>query len=130
MKMIVGHSKFIPERICGDINGRVAVFILQNYNFTKSNAIMLFSWEFSKLLESIIFRNIFNCVEKLNYIKNFKNKRDLPKVEVYFSFYDQLDSRRWEIRLKWMQGVLKSGLHRMAFRLTMRDRVGASGREI
>ena len=41
--MIVGHSKFIPERICGDIKGRVAVFILQNYNFTKSNAIMLFS---------------------------------------------------------------------------------------
>ena len=32
---------------------------------------MMFSWEFSKLLESIIFRNIFICVEKLNYIKNY-----------------------------------------------------------
>ena len=38
---------------------------------------MIFSWEFSKLLESIIFRNIFICVEKLNYIKNYmKTRRD------------------------------------------------------
>ena len=38
---------------------------------------MIFSWEFSKLLESIIFRNIFICVEKLNYIKNYmKTTRD------------------------------------------------------
>ena len=36
---------------------------------------MMFSWEFSKLLESIIFRNIFICVEKLNYIKNYMKTR-------------------------------------------------------
>ena len=38
---------------------------------------MIFSWEFYKLLESIIFRNIFICVEKLHYIKNYmKTRRD------------------------------------------------------
>ena len=36
---------------------------------------MIFSWEFSKVLESIIFRNIFICVEKLNYIKNYMKTR-------------------------------------------------------
>ena len=36
---------------------------------------MIFSWEFSKLLESIIFRNIFICVKKLNYIKNYMKTR-------------------------------------------------------
>ena len=36
---------------------------------------MIFSFEFSKLLESIIFRNIFICVEKLNYIKNYMKAR-------------------------------------------------------
>ena len=41
---------------------------------------MIFSWEFSKLLESIIFRNIFICVEKLNYIKNYmKTRRETRK---------------------------------------------------
>ena len=29
-----------------------------------------------------------------NYNTCTKNKQDLPKVEVYFWFYDQLDSRR------------------------------------
>ena len=33
---------------------------------------------------------VWNLIMKLN----FKNKRDLPKVEVYFVFYNQLDSRR------------------------------------
>ena len=36
---------------------------------------MIFSWEFSKLLESIIFRGIFICVEKFNYIKNYMKTR-------------------------------------------------------
>ena len=36
---------------------------------------MIFSCEFSELLESIIFRNIFICVEKLNYIKNYMKTR-------------------------------------------------------
>ena len=36
---------------------------------------MIFFWEFSKLLESIIFRNFFICVEKLNYIKNYTKTR-------------------------------------------------------
>ena len=36
---------------------------------------MIFSWEFSKLLESIIFLNIFICVEKLNFIKNYMETR-------------------------------------------------------
>ena len=36
---------------------------------------MIFFWKFSKLLESIIFRNIFICVEKLNYIKNYMKTR-------------------------------------------------------
>ena len=41
---------------------------------------MIFFWEFSKLLESIIFRNIFICVEKLNYIKNYmKTRRETRK---------------------------------------------------
>ena len=71
----LGHSKFIPERLCGDVQGRVAVFTFQNYNFTKSNSIMIFSWEFSKVLESIIFRNIFICVQKWNYIKNYMKTR-------------------------------------------------------
>ena len=47
---------------------------MQNCNFTKSNSIIFF-WKFSKLLESIIFRNIFICVEKLNYIKNYTKTR-------------------------------------------------------
>ena len=69
------HSKFILKRICGDVKGKVAVFRLQNYNFTESNSIMIFSWEFYKLLESIIFRNNFICVEKLNFIKNYMKTR-------------------------------------------------------
>ena len=36
---------------------------------------MIFSFEFSKLLEPIIFRNIFICVEKLNYIKKYMKAR-------------------------------------------------------
>ena len=60
----------------------------------------------------------------------FKNKQDLPKVKVYFWFYDQLDTRWWENRLKWMRGMFKSGLYRLAFRLMMGDRVGFSGRTI
>ena len=41
---------------------------------------MIFFWEFSKLLESIIFRNFFICVEKLNYIKNYmKTRRETRK---------------------------------------------------
>ena len=36
---------------------------------------MTFSLEFSRLLESIIFRNIFICLEKLNYIKNYMKSR-------------------------------------------------------
>ena len=36
---------------------------------------MIFFWEFTKLLESIIFRNFFICVEKLNYIKNYMKTR-------------------------------------------------------
>ena len=78
----LGHSKFIPERICGDVQSRVAVFSLQTCNFIKSNSIMIFSWEFSKLLESIIFGNIFICVEKLNYIKNYmKDRRETRRGE-------------------------------------------------
>ena len=43
---------------------------------------MIFSWEFSKLLESIIFRNISICVEKLNYIKNYmKTRRETRKQD-------------------------------------------------
>ena len=30
----------------------------------------MFSWEFLKLSDSIIFRNIFICVEELNYMKD------------------------------------------------------------
>ena len=74
------HSKIIPERICGDAKGKVEVFRLQNYNFTESNSIMIFFWEFSKLLESIIFRNIFTCVNKLDFIKNYiKTKRETKR---------------------------------------------------
>ena len=41
---------------------------------------MIFSWEFSKPLESIIFRSISICVEKLNYIKNYiKTRRETRK---------------------------------------------------
>ena len=41
---------------------------------------MIFSWEFSKLLGSLIFCNIFICVEKLNYIKNYmKTRRETRK---------------------------------------------------
>ena len=41
---------------------------------------MIFCREFSKLLESIISRNIFICVEKLNYIKNYmKTRRETRK---------------------------------------------------
>ena len=36
---------------------------------------MIFSWEFSKLVELIIFRNIFICAEKLNFIKNCMKAR-------------------------------------------------------
>ena len=36
---------------------------------------MIFSWEFSKLVELIIFRNIFICAEKLNFIKNYMKAR-------------------------------------------------------
>ena len=36
----------------------------------------------------------------------------------------QLDSRAREIKLKRMQGVFKSGLHRLAIKVMMRDRVG------
>ena len=36
---------------------------------------MVFSWEFPKLLESIIFRNIFICVEEIYYIKNYMKTR-------------------------------------------------------
>ena len=36
---------------------------------------MIFSWEISKLLETIIFCNTFTCVEKLNYIKNYMKNR-------------------------------------------------------
>ena len=32
---------------------------------------MIFSWGFSEHMESIIFRNIFICVEKINYIENY-----------------------------------------------------------
>ena len=106
MKMIVGHSKFIPERICGDIKGRVAVFILQNYNFTKSNVIMLFSWEFSKLLESIIFRNIFNCVEKLNYIKNYMKTRRGTRREGRSSPYFVLRNRKNTYIILDVEGAL------------------------
>ena len=35
----------------------------------------------SKLLESIIFRNIFICVEKLNYITNYMKTRVEPGGE-------------------------------------------------
>ena len=41
---------------------------------------MIFFWEFSKLLESIIFGNFFICVEKLNHIKNYmKTRRETRK---------------------------------------------------
>ena len=41
---------------------------------------MIFFWEFSKLLKSIIFRNFFICIEKLNYIKNYmKTRRETKK---------------------------------------------------
>ena len=41
---------------------------------------MIFSWEFPKLLESIISRNIFICVEKLNYVKNYmKTRREIRR---------------------------------------------------
>ena len=30
----------------------------------------MFSWEFLKLSQSIIFRNTFICVEELNYMKD------------------------------------------------------------
>ena len=33
----------------------------------------MFSWEFLKLSQSIIFRNIFICVEELNYMKDYMN---------------------------------------------------------
>ena len=36
---------------------------------------MIFSWEFSELMETIIFRNIFICVEKINYIKSYMKTR-------------------------------------------------------
>ena len=33
----------------------------------------MFSWEVSKLLQSILFCNIFICVEELNYVKDYLN---------------------------------------------------------
>ena len=80
----LGHSKVIPERFRGDVQGRVAVFTFQNYNFTKSNSIMIFSWEFSKVLESIIFRNIFICVEKWNYMKTRRETRRGERLSPHF----------------------------------------------
>ena len=50
------------------------------YEYHHQNSIMIFSWEISKLLETIIFCNIFICVEKLNYIENYmKNRHETRK---------------------------------------------------
>ena len=87
----LGHSKFIPERFCGDVQGRVAVFTFQNYNFTKSNSIMIFSGEFSKVLESIIFRNIFICVEKWNYMKTRRETRRGGRLSPHFALINRIE---------------------------------------
>ena len=68
-------SQFYPWKNLWWGLGQGYIFRLQNCNFTKSNSIMLFFWEFSKLLQSIIFRNFSICVEKLNYIKNYMKTR-------------------------------------------------------
>ena len=99
----LGHSKFIPERLCGDVQGRVAVFTFQNYNFTKSNSIIIFSWEFSKVLESIIFLNIFICIEKWNYVKTRRETRRGGRLSPHFVlinrtehlYYTRRSSGKW-----------------------------------
>ena len=42
---------------------------------------MIFSWEFSKLFQSILFRNIFICFEKLNNIKTYMKPGAKPEDE-------------------------------------------------
>ena len=67
---------------------------MQNYNFTRSNSIMIFSWEFSKLLQSIIFRNIFICLENFSYIKNYLKNRSETRRGRRSTRYFVLRNRR------------------------------------
>ena len=44
----------------------------------------MLSWEFLKLSQSIIFRNIFICVEELNYMKDYKQVK-ITKIACKFA---------------------------------------------
>ena len=44
----------------------------------------MFSWEFLKLSQSIIFCNIFICVEELNYMKDYM-KVKITKIASKFA---------------------------------------------
>ena len=64
-----------------------------NYSDNKFKLIVFCSSSGSALKHTVKsskqFLRVWNPIMK----QNFKNRQDLPKLEVYFSFYYQLDSR-------------------------------------
>ena len=113
------------------VQSTVEIFNISNYSILNifSKLIMTHVEFISGLIYSGCRRGKLRFLGVLEGVINFlKTNETYLKLKFIFDLFDQLDSR-YE-RLDTMRDVFKSGLHRLAFRLTMRDRVGASGRAI
>ena len=110
------------------VQSTVEIFNISNYSSLNifSKLIMKHVEFISDLIYSGCRRRKLRFLGVLEGVINFlKANETYLKLKFIFDLFDQLDSR-----YERLDTMFKSGLHRLAFRLTMREWVGAAGRAI